>query len=465
MQQKNDFSKGDLKKTIIRLSLPLILAQMVNVLYSVVDRMYIGNMPDIGGTVLGGMGLTFPIITMISAFAALAGNGGAPLCSIARGEKNDEKAERIMGNSFVLLIFFGVVCMALGLLFKEPLLWALKASPDNFPYANDYLTIYLYGTLFVMISLGLNPYINAQGFTKRGMVTVAIGAATNIILDPIFIYGLDMGVKGAAWATVIAQGLSAAYTIIFLTGRKCILKLRLRSMKIDFAIVKRILSVGFSSFTMKVTESAVQLVCNSQLITFGGLTLFGGDMYITAMTVINSVRQVIMMPMHGLSEGMQPVVGYNYGAKRYDRVKSSIKFISCICMAYAVLVWAATQLFPAQLIRIFNDDSALLEVGVPSMRLYFAAFFAMWMQMAGQYSFVALGKAKQATFFSLLRKAVIVVPLTLILPHFMGVNGVFWAEIVSDLVGSAACFTTFMLTVWRKELSQEAEMTGEGVSV
>ncbi len=459
MQQKNDFSKGDLKKTIVRLSLPLILAQMVNVLYNVIDRMYIGNMPGIGSTVLGGIGLTFPIITMISAFAALAGNGGAPLCSIARGEKDDAKAERIMGNSFVLLMFFGTVSMILGFAFKEPLLWALKASPDNFPYANDYLTIYLIGTLFVMISLGMNPYINAQGFTKRGMVTVAIGAAANIILDPIFIYGLDMGVRGAAWATVISQGLSAAYTLIFLTGKKCILKLRLSTMKPDVSIMKRILSVGFSSFTMKVTESAVQLACNYQLKVFGDLTMFGGDLFVTAMTVINSVRQVIMMPMQGLSEGMQPVVGYNYGAKRYDRVRSGIKFMACISMAYAAFACGIAELFPQALIRIFNRDAALLEVGVPSIRLYFAAFFAMWMQMTGQYSFVALGKAKQATFFSLLRKAVIVVPLTFILPPFVGVNGVFYAEIVSDLVGSAACFITFMLTVWRKELSQKVEVT------
>ena len=455
MQQKNDFSKGDLKRTIIRLSLPLILAQLVNVLYSVVDRIYIGQMPGIGVTVLAGVGLTFPIITMVSAFAALAGNGGAPLCSIARGERDDEKAERIMGNSFVMLLFFGVVCTIVGLWVKEPLLWALKASEETFPYANEYLSVYLLGTVFVMISLGLNPYINAQGFTRRGMVTVVIGAAANIILDPVLIYGLDMGVKGAALATVIAQGLSAAYTLQFLTGKKCILKLRFRTMKPDFGVMGRILGMGFSSFTMKLTESAVQLVCNLQL------SAFGGDMYITAMTVINSVRQVIMMPMHGLSEGMQPVVGYNYGAKQYDRVKTGIKFMAMVCMGYAFLVWAIAELFPGVLIRIFNQDAELLAVGVPSMRLYFAAFFGMWMQMAGQYSFVALGKAKQATFFSLLRKAIIVVPLTLILPNFIGVNGVFWAEVVSDLVGSTACFTTFILTVWRKELSRPNEI-GEG---
>jgi len=447
MQQKNDFSTGDLRKTILRLSLPLILAQMVNVLYNVVDRIYIGQMPGVGMTVLAGVGLTFPIITMVSAFAALAGNGGAPLCSIARGEKNDEKAERIMGNSFSMLLFFGLMCTVIGLIVKEPLLWALKASKDTFPYANEYLTVYLTGSVFVMISLGLNPFINAQGFTRQGMFSVVIGAIANIVLDPLFIYTLDMGVKGAALATVIAQGLSAAYTLWFLTGRKCLLKLRIRTMKPDFAIIRRILGLGFSNFTMKLTESAVQLVCNFQLSTFGG------DVYITVMTVINSVRQVIMMPMHGLSEGTQPVMGYNYGAKRYDRVRQCVKFMGVVCLLYAFLVWGVAQLFPAALIRIFNQDPALIEVGVPSVRLYFAAFFAMCMQMVGQYSFVALGKARQATFFSLLRKAFIVVPLTLILPNFVGVNGVFWAEVVSDLVGSSACFITFMLTVWRKELA------------
>ena len=454
MQQKNDFSRGDLKKTIIRLSLPLILAQMVNVLYNIIDRIYIGQMPGVGVTVLAGVGLTFPVITMVSAFAALAGNGGAPLCSIARGEKDEARAERIMGNSFALLLFFGVLCTVVGLIVKEPLLWALKASEETFPYANEYLSIYLTGSVFVMISLGMNPFINAQGFTRRGMTSVVIGAAANIVLDPLFIYGLNMGVKGAALATVLAQGLSAAYTLSFLTGKKCILKLRWATMKPDFKIIRRILGLGFSNFTMKLTESAVQLVCNFQLASFGG------DMYITAMTVINSVRQVIMMPMHGLSEGMQPVVGYNYGAKRYDRVKTGIKFMATICMGYAFMVCAVTELFPGALIKIFNQDPGLLDVGIPSMRLYFAAFFAMWMQMAGQYSFVALGKARQATFFSLLRKAFIVVPLTLILPRFVGVNGVFWAEVVSDLVGSTACFVTFMLTVWRRELSRPAAAEG-----
>ena len=298
-----------------------------------------------------------------------------------------------------------------------------------------------------MISLGLNPFINAQGFTRQGMFSVVIGAIANIVLDPLFIYTLDMSVKGAALATVIAQGLSAAYTLWFLTGRKCLLKLRIRTMKPDFAIIRRILGLGFSNFTMKLTESAVQLVCNFQLSTFGG------DVYITVMTVINSVRQVIMMPMHGLSEGTQPVMGYNYGAKRYDRVRQCVKFMGVVCLLYAFLVWGVAQLFPAALIRIFNQDPALIEVGVPSVRLYFAAFFAMCMQMVGQYSFVSLGKARQATFFSLLRKAFIVVPLTFILPNFVGVNGVFWAEVVSDLVGSSACFITFMLTVWRRELA------------
>lgn len=452
--QRNDFSTGDLKKIIIRLSLPLILAQLINVLYSVVDRIYIGQMPGVGLTVLAGVGLTFPIITMVSAFAALAGNGGAPLCSIARGERDEEKAERIMGNAFLMLLFFGAAVTVVGLCVKEPLLWALKASEDTFPYANDYLTIYLTGSLFVMISLGMNPFINAQGFTRRGMLAVLIGAAANIALDPVLIYALDMGVRGAALATVIAQGLSAAYTMAFLTGEKCILKLRLRTMKPDFPLIGRILGLGFSNFTMKLTESAVQLVCNLQL------SLFGGDVYVTAMTVINSVRQVIMMPMHGLSEGMQPVVGFNYGAKKYDRVKRGIRFMALTCMAYAFMVWGLTELAPGLLIRVFNRDPALLEVGVPSMRLYFAAFFAMWMQMAGQYSFVSLGKAKQATFFSLLRKAIIVVPLTLILPNFIGVNGVFVAEVVSDLVGSTACFTTFMLTVWRRELNAPTDKEG-----
>ncbi len=453
--QRNDFSAGSMKKTILRLALPLILAQLVNVLYSVVDRIFLGQMPGAGMTVLAGVGLTFPIVTMVSAFAALAGNGGAPLCSIARGEGNEKCAERIMGNSFLLLMIFGIVCTGVGLAVKEPVLWALKASEDTFPYANDYLTIYLTGSIFVMISLGMNPFINSQGFTQKGMTAVMIGALANTLMDPLLIYGLNMGVRGAALATVIAQGLSAGYTLLFLTGKKCILRLSLNAMRPDGALIRRILGLGFSSFTMKLTESAVQLVCNMQL------SIFGGDVYITAMTVINSVRQVIMMPMHGLSEGMQPVVGYNYGARRLDRVREGIRFMAVVCMGYALMVTLAAELFPGALIQIFNRDPALLEVGIPSMRLYFAAFFFMWMQMTGQYSFVSLGKAKQATFFSLLRKAVIVVPLTLILPRYIGVMGVFLAEVVSDLVGSSLCFATFMLTVWRREL-KPAEHDGKG---
>ena len=432
MQQKNDFSKGDLKKTIIRLSLPLILAQLVNVLYSVIDRIYIGRMPGVGVTVLAGVGLTFPIITMVSAFAALAGNGGAPLCSIARGEKNEEKAERIMGNSFTMLLFFGVVCTFVGLLIKEPLLWALKASEETFPYANDYLTIYLMGSVFVMISLGLNPFINAQGFTRRGMTTVVIGAAANIILDPIFIYALDMGVKGAALATVIAQGLSAAYTLQFLTGRKCILRLRLSTMKPDFAIIRRILSLGFSNFTMKLTESAVQLVCNLQLSTFGG------DMYITAMTVINSVRQVIMMPMHGLSEGMQPVVGYNYGAKRYDRVKESYRF-----SAVTAFIGAAVM---AVLLIVFVDPVIVLFAGVDAQMQKFGAICIVTQCIALPiHSWVAtvnmlcagLGNGKGAFLLATARQGSCMLPILFPLAYLFGAYGLCSVQAGADILSLA----------------------------
>lgn len=451
--QKNDFSRGSVPKTIARLSVPLIAAQLINVLYSIVDRIYIGRMPGVGLTVLAGVGLTFPIITMISAFTALAGQGGAPLSSIARGEGDVGRAETIMGNSFFLLLVFGALCMAAGYAVKEPVLWLFGASEDTFAYANEYLSVYLAGSLFVMISLGMNPFINAQGFTRVGMTTVLIGALANILLDPLFIYALDMGVKGAALATIVAQGLSAAWTLGFLTGKRCILRLRLRCMKPVGAVIRRILGLGFSSFTMSVTESTVQVVCNYQL------SLFGGDVYVSVMTVINSIRQIIMMPLSGVSQAASPVMGYNYGAGRTDRVRSCVRFQLLIAFFYSLAAWGVIQLAPSLLIGLFSGDAALREAGVPAVRLYFATFVFMFMQMTGQYSFVALGKARQATFFSLLRKAVIVAPLALILPRFWGVNGVFAAEAVSDVLGPSACFATFMLTVWRKELKSQRFFT------
>lgn len=309
MNNKNNFAQGSISANILSLAIPMTLAQLINVLYNVIDRMYIGHIPNASTLALTGIGLTFPIITMILAFANLFGMGGAPLCSIARGKCDYEKAEKIMGNSFFMLIISGVVLTILFLVFKEPLLYLFGASKNTFPYANSYLTIYLLGSIFVCISLGMNSFINSQGFGRIGMMTVLLGAITNLLLDPLFIFVFNMGVTGAALATVISQLLSTIWVLKFLTSKKAILKLKVSNIKLDISLVKEITSLGMSGFIMSITNGAVQIVCNSTLQTFGG------DLYVGIMTVISSIREVITMPVSGLVNGAQPILGFNYGAK------------------------------------------------------------------------------------------------------------------------------------------------------
>lgn len=442
--QNNDFSQGSMPRNMLQLAIPMTLAQLINVLYNVVDRMYIGHIPETGMISLTGLGVTFPLIMIVSAFTNLFGQGGAPLCSIARGEGDIDRAERIMGNSFTLLLISGVVLSILGLLLKRPLLYMFGASDATFPYANDYITVYLIGSIFVMIGLGMNYYINSQGFARVGMSTVLLGAIANIILDPIFIFLFDMGVRGAALATILSQALSALWVLRFLCSSRAILRLRLKNMRLEAPIVKRITGLGLSGFTMSCTNSLVQIACNASL------QQFGGDLYVGIMTVINSVREIISMPISGVTSGAQPVLGYNYGAGKGRRVKEGIRFMTIVCVGYSLFVWALVMLFPSFFIRIFNQDPQMLAIGQSSMRLYYMGFFLMSMQFIGQSTFVALGKSKQAVFFSLFRKVVLVVPLVLILPHLfgLGVNGVFLSEPISDLLGGGACFVTMMLTVW-----------------
>lgn len=453
-QDRSDFSTGSIPATITRLSLPLIGAEIINALYSVVDRMYIGRIPGVGALALTGVGVTFPFVMLVSAFAALAAMGGAPLASIARGERDEARAERIMGNSFTLLLIFGATLTGLCLLVKGPALYLFGASEDTFPFANQYLTIYLCGSVFVMIALGMNEYISIQGFPRVAMISVVIGAVANIALDPLFIFVLNMGVSGAAWATVLAQAMSAAWVIRFLTGQRCILRLRRKSMRLEPKLVKRMLGLGLSTFVMQVNDSLVSIVCNSSL------QRYGGDVYVGVMTVISSVRHVITMPLSGFSRGALPVLGFNYGAKCYARVRKATMFVLKVCGGYAFAVWALIMLLPAPFIRLFSDDAALLSAGVPSLRLYFSMFLFMSLQMTGQRCFVAMGRAKQAIFFSMLRKTFIVVPLTLLLPGVfgLGVRGVFMAEAVSDVIGPVSCFTTFMLTEWKKLREPGAEL-------
>ena len=452
---QNDFSKGSSVKNIINLAVPMTLAQLINVLYNVVDRIYIGRIPGAGSLPLTGVGLCLPILSMVTAFANLFGMGGAPLCSIERGRGNVDEAERIMGNSFAMMVLFGVGLTVLGLVLKRPMLYLFGASDATYPYADQYVTIYLLGSLFVMAGLGMNSFINSQGFGRIGMMTVLLGAMANIILDPIFIFVFHMGVQGAALATIISQFLSAAWIIRFLTGPRTILKLRRSAMKLERRRVLKIMGLGLSGFTMSITNSLVQIVCNATLRDFGG------DLYVGAMTVINSIREVVQMPVQGLTNSAQPVMGFNYGAEKYGRVRQAIKFTSAVSIVYTCAIWAGLYFAPGFFIGIFSSEEELLAIGVPAMHIYYFGFFMMSLQMAGQAVFVALGRAKKAVFFSIFRKVIIVFPLTVILPHFwgLGTDGVFLAEPISNFIGGTACYATMLLTVWR-ELGRREKMAG-----
>ena len=425
------------------MAIPMTMAQLVNILYSVVDRMYLGHIPGSGQLELAGLGLSLPIISIIMGFANLCGMGGGPLCSIHRGRGEDKEAERVLGNSFVLLVIFGVGIPLLFLPFREPLLYFFGASNATYPYAQEYITIYLLGTPFVMVGLGLNPFINAQGFARRGMMTVLLGAVVNIVLDPVLIFGFDLGIRGAAWATVIAQAVSAAWVLKFLTGRKAILRLRTDCMPLAWPRVRRILGLGLSGFFVNLTNSLVQVVCNKTLF------FYGGDLYVSVMTVINSIREVTFMGVQGITNGAQPVLGYNYGAECYQRVRQGIRFTVAATVGYAALIWAAAMLVPGVLIRIFNDGSELLAAGIPAMRIYFCMFVVMSLQMVSQAIYVALGRSKSAIFFSLLRKAIINAPLTVLLAIPLGTTGVFVAEAISQLIGGLASSLTMYFTAYR----------------
>ena len=450
---QNDFSKGSIVRNIINLAVPMTLAQLINVLYNVVDRIYIGRIPGAGSLPLTGVGLCLPIISMVTAFANLFGMGGAPLCSIERGRGNVDEAEKIMGNSFAMMVIFGIGLTVLGIALKRPMLYLFGASDNTYPYADQYVTIYLLGSLFVMAGLGMNSFINSQGFGRIGMMTVLLGAVANIILDPIFIFVFHMGVQGAALATFISQALSAAWILKFLTGKKTILKLRRSAMKLEKKRVLSIMGLGLSGFTMSITNSLVQIVCNATLRDFGG------DLYVGVMAVINSIREVVQLPVQGLTNSAQPVMGFNYGAEKYGRVKEAIRFTSVVAIVYTCAMWAGLYFAPGFFIGIFSSEPELLEIGVPAMHIYYFGFFMMSLQMAGQSVFVALGRAKNAVFFSIFRKVIIVFPLTVILPHLwgLGTDGVFLAEPISNFIGGLACYVTMLLTVWR-ELGRKEKM-------
>ena len=438
-------------RNILNQAIPLTIAQAVQVLYNVVDRIYLGHLPGASSLALTGVGLIFPIVALVLAFGNLFSTGGTPLCAIARGAGQQDRAEKIMNNTFSMLVLSGLVLTVLGYCFRKPVLYLFGASDETYPYADAYLQIYLAGTVCSMVATGMNGFINAQGFPKIGMLTIVLGALLNVILDPIFIFALDMGVRGAALATIISQTVSCLWVLRFLTGKQAILTLKPRLMKPEGRLLKEIVALGIPGFIMAGTNCLVQVTCNATLKTYGG------DTYIGVMTVINSVREIFTIPVTGLTHGAQPVISFNYGAKEYRRVKSGIVIISIAGAIFTAICWALVLIFPEQLLRLFTTDENLVRVGIQSMHIYFFGFVFMSLQFAGQSTFTALGKAKQAVFFSLLRKAFIVFPLTLLLPRWFEVNGVFLAEPISNLIGGVACFATMAMTIFPSLRREEAK--------
>lgn len=443
---QNDFSQGSVSHHILAQAVPLMIAQILQLLYNVVDRIYIGHLPGEDGMALTGIGLVFPLVSLISAFTNLFGMGGAPLCSIARGAGKDDEAERIMGNSAVLLFLTSLILTVFCYAVRRPVLYLFGASDDTYAYADTYLRIYLIGTVFFMLGNGLNSFITSQGFPRIAMGTTLLGAVINLILDPILIFGFGMGIEGAAIATVIAQMISAIWVLCFLTGKKAILRLRRARFRLDLRLVKEIVTLGMSGFIMQATNSIAQIACNSML------SIYGGDLYIGIMTILNSIREILAMPVSGISNGAQPVLGYNYGAEKYGRIRKGIRFMTAAGCAYTVVAWALLVIFPRPFLAMFTGNQEMIRQGVWAVHLYFAGFVFMMFQFSGQSVFVALGKSKQAIFFSLFRKVVIVLPLTLLLPRMLEnpVAGIFLAEPISNVIGGVSCFATMYATVYRK---------------
>ena len=445
----NQMANAPVWSLIIKLSIPAILAQIVNLLYNVVDRIYIGHMEDVGTAALTGVGLCNPIIVLISAFTMLVAQGGAPRAAIEMGKGDIKKAEKILGNCFSLLMVFAVLLTAAFSIFGEKLLMLFGASEDTIIYALPYMQIYVAGSIFVMFSLGLNMFITTQGFTKISMATVLIGAICNIVLDPIFIFGFKMGVRGAALATIISQGVSAVWVLSFLLGKQTKLKIRKENLLPSAKILLPVLALGISPFIMNATEAVINISFNSSL------QKYGGDIAVGAMTICTTVFQMAWVPAQGIGQGAQPIISYNYGARNADRVKQAFKAFLTICFTYVFIFGALIELFPQFFIGIFNDNPDLVDTATWAIRLYGCAMTFFGIQMAVQQTFIALGKAKASLFIACLRKVILLVPLIYILPNFFEdkVFAVFLAEPVSDAISIVTASIVFFF-VFRKEMKQ-----------
>ena len=441
-------------KLMFRLALPTITAQLINMLYNIIDRIYIGHIPGNGALALTGVGVCMPLIMIISAFAALVGGGGAPHASIAMGKNDLNTAEHILGNCFFLQILISIILTVILLFGNRTFLLAFGASENTIEYAVNYMNIYAVGTIFVQLTLGMNMFITTQGFAKTGMLSVLIGAVMNIVLDPLFIFAFHLGVRGAALATILSQAVSCIWVLSFLCGKKTILHIRKKNLILKPEIILPCVALGLATFIMQASESIISVCFNSSLLKYGG------DIAVGAMTILTSVMQFAMLPLQGLGQGAQPVLSYNYGARRPSRVKNSGIVMALMVFGYTAIMWSLIILAPGMLIRIFSSDSVLVADAIPALKQYFAAFIFMDLQYIGQTTFKSLNKKKQAIFFSLLRKVFIVVPLTYLMPYtlHMGTDGVFLAEPVSNVIGGSFCFIT-MLCIVLPELKRMGQDT------
>ena len=438
-KKQTDLGNDKIGGLIIRLAVPSIAAQLVNALYNIVDRIYIGHIDVIGSTALTGVGVTFPLILIISAFSALIGMGGAPRAAIKMGAGDNDGAEKILGNCTSVLIGLSIVLTTVFMIFRDPMLMAFGASENTIGYASDYMEIYLIGTISVQLALGLNSFISTQGFATTSMATVLIGAVTNIVLDPVFIYGFNMGVKGAAIATILSQTLSAIWVVVFITGKKTKIKIKFLNFKLEIKVIFPALALGLSPFIMQSTESLVAVTLNSSLQGYGG------DIAVGAMTIISSIMQLVYLPMQGLAQGAQPIISFNYGAGNTERVKKAFKLFIKISLSYSVIIWLFVIIFPQIFVRIFTSDAQLIETASWALRIYMAGIFALGAQTACQQTFVSLGQANVSIIMALLRKIILLIPLVYILPLFFAdkVLGVFLAEPFADIIAATVTTTVF----------------------
>ena len=451
MEQTKEQKLGTmpLPRLMASLAIPSVIAQLINVLYNIIDRMYIGHIPGSGPVALTGVGLTFPIITLISAFSAFIGAGGAPLASISLGKGDRDRAEKILGNGVSVLLIFSASLTVLFMLFRRPLLYMFGASDQTIRYGVDYITIYLVGTVFVQLALGLNMFITSQGQARTAMLSVLIGAVINIVLDPVFIFALHMNVQGAALATVISQAVSAIWVVHFLSSEKSAIRIRRKNMIPDLSIIKKIMALGISPFIMQATESAISIVLNR------GLSIYGGDLYVGSMTILQSVMQLIVIPIQGFTQGVQPIISYNFGARKFDRVKKTYRLTICFTFTVATFLCILTLFLPGMFAGIFTSDQELIALVKKVMPIFMAGIAVFGIQMGCQTTFMGLGQAKISLFIALLRKVILLIPLALILPKFFGVMGIYYAEPISDIT-AATTATIIFLCVRKKIVSEDA---------